>query len=160
MILSIEVEHDGWSALPELETLARQAVAQTLSLAAREAAAERTTGEILVLLTSDAEVRALNKAWRGKDKATNVLSFPFPPDAPLPPDESRPLGDIALAFETVQREAEVQGKVLEHHALHLIVHGTLHLLGYDHEDDAEAETMENAERQILAALGMEDPYRT
>lgn len=153
MILTIEVEHDGWAAVDELEWRARQAVQAALAGQARR-------GEILVLLTSDDDVRELNRTWRGKDKPTNVLSFPFPQDAPLPPGETRPLGDVALAFETVEMESATQGKTLRDHTLHLIVHGTLHLLGYDHETEAEAETMEALERRILASLGIEDPYRT
>jgi probable rRNA maturation factor len=99
----------------------------------------------------------LNRTWRGKDKPTNVLSFPAPeqPGAAGP----RHLGDIALAFETLARESEEESKELAHHFAHLIVHGVLHLLGYDHEVEAEAEIMEALEVKALARLGITDPYR-
>jgi probable rRNA maturation factor len=153
MILSFEVEHDGWNDLAGLEPLAARAVRETLKEGDKG-------GEILVLLTSDKEVRALNKLWRGLDKPTNVLSFPFPADAPVPPGEARPLGDIALAFETVCTEAIDQKKPPRDHALHLIVHGLLHLLGHDHEEEGEAEAMEALEREILSKLDIKDPYAT
>ena len=113
--------------------------------------------EITLLLTDDAGIRALNRDFRGRDKPTNVLSFPSPaqPGAPGP----RHLGDIALACETLALEANEEGKSLQDHATHLIVHGTLHLLGYDHELEAQAEIMEALEVKALAALGIADPYR-
>jgi probable rRNA maturation factor len=102
-------------------------------------------------------VQALNRDWRGIDKPTNVLSFPAPePAAGIRP---RPLGDIAIAYETTRREAESESKPFAHHLSHLAVHGFLHLIGYDHETDDEAETMENLEREILSQLGVPDPYR-
>lgn len=118
--------------------------------------------EIAITLSDDAEVQVLNRDWRGKDKPTNVLSFPGLEGAMaglLPPDAPRPLGDLILAYETCAREAEEQGKSLADHARHLVVHGVLHLLGYDHETDAEAEEMEALETTILAGLGIADPYR-
>jgi probable rRNA maturation factor len=110
-----------------------------------------------VVLTDDAAMRRLNAKWRDKDKPTNVLSFPaFPlkPGAPLPPM----LGDIVLAEETVSREAELADKPLDHHITHLIVHGFLHLVGHDHENEAEAGIMEELERRALARLAIPDPY--
>ena len=111
--------------------------------------------EISVKFTSDEEVRALNAAWRGKDKATNVLSFPMadePEDAPM-------LGDIVLASGVCAREAAEKDVAVATHATHLVVHGTLHLLGYDHETgDDDAEAMEAIERKALASLGIADPY--
>jgi probable rRNA maturation factor len=108
-----------------------------------------------VVLTNDAEQRELNRDWRKIDKSTNVLSFPqiepFGPVAGL-------LGDITLARETLQREAEEQGVTFEAHFTHLVVHGFLHVLGYDHLEEAEAVTMEALETKILAALGIADPY--
>ena len=101
---------------------------------------------------------AINAEWRGKDKPTNVLSFPAPRDIPIPAGESRPLGDIVLAYGVIAREAEEQGKTLRAHVAHLMVHGTLHLLGYDHETDVEAEEMEALETSILKGLGITDPY--
>jgi probable rRNA maturation factor len=112
---------------------------------------------VSLLLTDDAGMRELNRAWREIDRPTNVLSFPGSgtPGA----DGVRHLGDIALAFDTVAREAEAEGKSLAHHLAHLIVHGVLHCLGHDHEADAEAQTMEALEIEALARLGIADPYR-
>ena len=112
--------------------------------------------EVSILLTDDRTVQTLNRDWRGQDKPTNVLSFPA--DMPDLPGAPRMIGDIALARETLTREAGEQDKSLEHHLQHLVVHGVLHLFGYDHLDDAEAEEMESFETEILAALGVPDPY--
>lgn len=140
------VEAEGWeAALAESpETLA----ARVLAAAAH---GEEASGSVSVLFADDAAVQALNKAWRGKDKPTNVLSFPAP-------EGFGALGDIALALETVRAEAAEQHKSVRDHAAHLIAHGFLHLIGYDHEDDGEAEVMETRERAILAGLGIADPY--
>jgi phosphate starvation-inducible protein PhoH and related proteins len=113
---------------------------------------EDGAGTFAVLFTDDAAVQALNAQWRGKDSPTNVLSFPAP-------DMVETLGDIALAYETCAREAEEQGKSLRDHTLHLLAHGLLHLLGYDHEADDDAAEMEGLEREILARLSVKDPYQ-
>ncbi|OYW32856.1 MAG: rRNA maturation RNase YbeY [Azorhizobium sp. 12-66-6] len=112
--------------------------------------------EMAITLSTDAGIQVLNREWRGKDKPTNVLSFPAAevPEGVTP----EPLGDVIIALETVQREAAEEGKRVQDHLVHLVVHGTLHLLGFDHEDDAEAEEMEEMERSILARLGISDPY--
>lgn len=111
--------------------------------------------EVSVLLTDDAQQQALNKQWRGMDKSTNVLSFPqFEPFA----DMSGLIGDISMAYETVAREAAELGKPLEEHFTHLLVHGVLHIVGYDHENEAEALEMEGLETLILGELGLADPY--
>jgi len=116
--------------------------------------------EISVTFTDDAAIQALNKEHRGKDKATNVLSFPaYDPEVPHPPGEGVHLGDIVFAYETIAREAEAQSKAFEDHLTHLVVHGTLHLLGYDHEGDREAEEMEALEISILRQLGIKNPYQ-
>jgi probable rRNA maturation factor len=107
---------------------------------------------LTVLLTDDERLRALNRAHRGKHKPTNVLSFPAAPGSDY-------LGDIAMAFGIAQGEAEAAGKPLAHHALHLAVHGVLHLLGYDHANAREADAMEALETEILAEMGIPDPYR-
>lgn len=107
-------------------------------------------GEVSILLTDDDEVQALNREFRGKDKPTNVLSFPN--------DENRMLGDVAMALGTLKREAEDEEKTLSNHFVHLFVHGVLHLLGYDHLDDAEREEMEGLEIKILKQLDVENPY--
>lgn len=119
------------------------------------AAAESASGAVSLLLTDSAAVAALNRQFRGKEGPTNVLSFPpaWKGEGPL-----QFLGDIALAAEVIEIEAESQGKLFESHAAHLVVHGFLHLLGYDHDNPADAEAMEARERAILASLGIDDPY--
>jgi probable rRNA maturation factor len=116
--------------------------------------------EISLVLADDAMVRDLNGRYRGQDKPTNVLSFATLDDEDdiSPADGPLMLGDVIVAFETTAREAASEGKSLAAHLSHLVVHGVLHLLGYDHQDDAEAEEMEAAERSILAGLGIADPY--
>lgn len=154
MTVSIEVEDEAWARLPGLEELAQIAVGSALA-GAKLGGAEC---DVAVLFTSDDAIAEINAEWRGKDKPTNVLSFPTPEDMPVPRGEPRPLGDIVLALGVITREAEVQGKSLRDHTAHLIVHGTLHLLGYDHESDIEAEEMEALETRILKGLGISDPY--
>lgn len=118
-------------------------------------AGRREDGELSVRIVDADEGRALNRDYRDKDYATNVLSFPaeLPPGVPLPI-----LGDLVLCAPVVAREAEEQGKPLKHHYAHMLVHGVLHLLGHDHMDEAEAEAMEAIEREVLAGLGIPDPY--
>ncbi|ANC54779.1 MAG: putative rRNA maturation factor [Brevundimonas sp.] len=143
-MIEIEVEAEAWTgALPDVEAIVERAA---------QAALGTVEGDIVVLLTDDAAVRELNGRFRDKDKPTNVLSFPAPENA-LPH-----LGDIVLAYGVCATEAETQGKTLADHLSHLVVHGVLHLLGRDHEDDAEAEEMEAEEREILAKIGVADPY--
>lgn len=122
---------------------------------AAAAQAEGKSGAVSLLLGDDASVAELNKQFRGKAGPTNVLSFP-----PATAQQAEPgfLGDIALAAETIVEQANFQGKRFEHHAAHLAVHGFLHLIGYDHENPADAEAMEARERAILASIGIEDPY--
>ena len=141
----------------EWEALATRAA--TLAVAATphaNLATTRAVVEISVRLTSDDEVRILNRQYRKQDKPTNVLSFPSPQGPEANPDGQ--IGDIALAFGVCQREAIEQGKPLAHHLQHLVAHGVLHLLGYNHEGDEEAESMEALEREILATLDILDPY--
>jgi probable rRNA maturation factor len=149
---------DGrWEAVNGLTTLIPRLVAAALNEAGRSAQA----GSVSIALLSNAEVRSLNKAFRGKDSATNVLSFPAAPPLSTHKSAAGPaafLGDVALAYETVAEEALAQQKPVLHHAAHLVVHGVLHLAGFDHGYDAEAECMEDAERLILGRLGIPDPY--
>lgn len=154
MTVSVDVEDEAWSVEPGLEILAHAAVAAALE----GAAWEEGDCDVAVLFTDDASIAEINAEWRGKDKPTNVLSFPTPDDMPVPEGEARPLGDIVLAYGVIAREAAEQGKTLRDHATHLIVHGMLHLLGYDHESDDEAEEMEALETRILKGLGISDPY--
>ena len=143
-MIEIEVEADAWTgALAEAETVVSRAA---------QAALGTVEGDVVVLLTDDEAVRDLNARFRDKDKATNVLSFPAPESA------APHLGDVVLAYGVCAAEAEAQGKTLSDHLSHLVVHGVLHLLGRDHEDDAEAEEMEAEEREILAGIGVADPY--
>ena len=151
--LDISAPCRAWRKLPRARTMARETIAACVAESGLEA---RDGAEISLLLTDDAEVRALNARWRGQDKPTNVLSFPA-----APPDRlamSPTLGDVALAFETLAREAEASGAPLADHYRHLVAHGFLHLIGYDHETDEEALAMEALETRILARLGVPDPY--
>ncbi len=152
--LDLSIESPGWPPEDELRALAERAVA---AVAAELGLDAQDECELSLLFTDDARMQTLNRDWRGKDKPTNVLSFPAFPVRPgdrLPPM----LGDIAIAHETVEREAAEERKPLAHHLSHMVVHGMLHLLGHDHEDDGEAEIMEDAERRILARLAIPDPY--
>ena len=156
--IAVTVEAGDWAPVERLEPMVRRAVDATVGdLTPSFGLIGLQATELGVTFTDDEAIRQLNAQWRGKDKATNVLSFPafanFPA-AGIPPL----LGDIVIAAETVSREAGLEGKPLDHHLSHLVVHGLLHLLGYDHETDAEAEVMEAAERRILAVLAIADPY--
>lgn len=154
--LEIGIESDDWSVVPDAEALIRTAAA---ALAAHPLARELRGRAASIVLADDARVRGLNAAYRGKDAPTNVLSFPFEPAPGTPlPEEDLYLGDIILAVETVLREADELEIPPSHHLQHLIVHGLLHLLGFDHIEDAEAEEMEGIEIRVLAGLGIADPY--
>lgn len=157
--IAVLVEEAAWTeALPQAEALAERAARAALA----DAGGPGSPGsageavELSIVLANDAAVRALNARYRGQDKPTNVLSFAAEVEAL--PGELRLLGDVVLAFGTCRREAEEQGKPLAGHLVHLVVHGTLHLLGYDHEEETEATTMEARERALLAGLGVPDPY--
>jgi probable rRNA maturation factor len=144
------VNSDGW---PDgLDAIADTAIHEALTQSKAKIAG---VAEVTVVLTDDAEQQDLNKQWRGFDKSTNVLSFPqlepFTPVLGL-------VGDITLAHETVEKEAAEMGITLQAHFTHLVVHGFLHLLGYDHIEEADAVKMESLETKILATLGIADPY--
>jgi len=152
--IDLLVEAGAWPEEARLARLARLAVDAALAEAGARAA---QPVELSLVFTDDAAIGGLNARWRNKDKPTNVLSFPAFPTRigeVLPPM----LGDVVLAAETVAAEAALEGKPLDHHISHLIVHGVLHLIGYDHEDDEQAEAMEAAERRALARLAIPDPY--
>ena len=143
-MIEIEVEANDWTvALADVEAVVERAAGAALGA---------VEGDIVVLLTDDAAVRDLNARFRDRDRPTNVLSFPAPESA------APHLGDIVLAYGVCAAEAETQGKTLADHLSHLVVHGVLHLLGRDHVDDAEAEEMEAEERDVLARIGVADPY--
>ena len=152
-VLDLIVDDPAWGDDARLHDLAARAISAAVAFLDEDCADE----SVSLLFTSDAAIAELNARHRGKPKATNVLSFPAP-DMPLPPGELRPIGDIALAYGTVRAEADLEGKPFDHHVTHLIVHGFLHLLGFDHVDDAMAEEMESAERAILKSLDIADPY--
>lgn len=179
-MIEVEIEAQAWTAaLPEAETLVRAAAEAALAHLSPIAQAQAAIGmslvdeglefpaapvavplrpaaearRVAVLLADDEAVQELNRAHRGQHKPTNVLSFPAAPTA------APHLGDIALAYETCAREAAEQGKSLADHLKHLVAHGVLHLLGWDHQTEAEALAMEARERDILAGLGTPDPYR-
>jgi len=136
-----------WKDAESLQTIMRRAVTRAAAKLSTSAA------ELAIVLTDDSAIRALNRDWRGIDKATNVLAFPTT-DA-----SAEHLGDIVLAFESVAREAHSERKPLAHHLAHLAVHGFLHLVGYDHESPKQALEMERVEREILRQVAIPDPYR-
>ena len=147
---------DCWQAEPGAESVIHRAI----EAASEMADADAGEAELAIMLTDDRGIRTLNQNWRGIDKSTNVLSFPaLQPTGPAGPDDApRMLGDIAIAYETARKEADEEAKPFDHHLSHLAVHGFLHLIGYDHENDADADAMEGLEREILAQLGIPDPY--
>jgi len=155
-ITEVLVVADCWRNEPEADAVIQRAIAA----AADAVDADVAEAELAVMLTDDTGIRTLNRNWRGVDKPTNVLSFPAlqPSTAPRPGDAPRMLGDIAIAYETMRREAHEEQKPFDHHLSHLAVHGFLHLIGYDHENEADAEAMESFETEILAQLGIPDPH--
>ena len=164
MMLDIAIEADSeWDSSSRWVALVREAAEAAI---AESAFPQLTTGsrpvELSIRLTSDSEMQALNSTWRGKDQPTNVLSFPqMEPGALGDMAADGPdlmLGDVVLAHGTCAREAEEKAIPFKDHAAHLVVHGTLHLLGYDHGDDEQAETMERREARALARIGIADPY--
>jgi probable rRNA maturation factor len=148
--VDVDVVDPAWLAAGDVDTLAQDVVAATLTEVGKRV---HPDAEISVRLCDDDEIRALNLAWRNRDKATNVLTFPAAVG-----DRGPLLGDIVVAFEYVSEEAREAGRSLRDHLAHMLVHGMLHLLGFDHENEHEGEEMEDFERRILAELGIEDPY--
>ena len=145
-MIEVEIEDEAWTlAAPDAAALASRAAEAALFIA-------KARGDVAMLLADDAAVAELNLDFRGVEGPTNVLSFPAAASA-------RPhLGDVALAYGVCEREALAEDKRLAHHLMHLVAHGVLHLVGYDHQTDAEAETMEALERQVMQGLGAPDPY--
>jgi probable rRNA maturation factor len=165
LAVDILIESEAWRMLPQAEDIVRRAIAfaatcphPTLPREPGRVGWGHRNAELSVLLCDDETIARLNGRWRGQEKPTNVLSFPAPPLQGATPVEKIPLGDIAIAYETLAREAEETGKTVPDHLSHLVVHGFLHLLGYDHHMDDEAERMERLERNILARIGVADPY--
>ncbi len=145
--IDIQTQSPLWAAQPLAERCVRDAIAAAAS------ALSTAGGEVSIVLTDDSAVRALNRDWRGIDKATNVLSFPA-----AKASGAKFLGDIVIAYETLDRECSEEDRVFLHHLAHLAVHGFLHLLGYDHQTDAQAEEMEGIESKVMTQLRMPDPY--
>jgi len=148
--IDVVIASARWRRTPQAARLVRRVIAAAAPARARSA-------ELAVILTNDRAIGTLNRQWRGRDKPTNVLSFPTP--APKR-GAARHLGDIVIAYETTANEARAEHKPFDHHLAHLALHGFLHLLGYDHESHPDAEVMERRERRILARLGVPDPYTT
>lgn len=148
MSIDVLIKDDGWTDWPEIERLCTVAISH-----AAKHLGEIDGDEVSIALVSDAEIQALNRDYRGKDKPTNVLSFPNP-------GPGGALGDIVIARETVLGESQAKGLEPGHHLTHLLVHGFLHLLGYDHMDDADADEMEALEIRLLAAMNIDNPYET
>jgi probable rRNA maturation factor len=155
--VDVLVESEAWQMLPEAEDIVRRAIA---SAATSNVAFHHRKAELSVLLCDDKTIADLNARWRGQAKPTNILSFPAPPAQAGKLAENIPLGDIAIPYETLAREAADLGKPVSNHLSHLVIHGFLHLLGYDHHIEDEAERMERLERDILARIGIADPYAT
>jgi len=143
--IDIQVASKLWQAQPAAEQTVRAAIA------AAAAALSTADGEVSVVLTDDAAIRSLNRDWRKIDKPTNVLSFPAPKGAAM-------LGDIVIAYETLERECAEEDRIFLDHLAHLTVHGFLHLIGYDHQNDAQADEMEALESKIMILLKLPDPY--
>lgn len=146
-VAEIVIDHPGWDAVSGVGARCLEAIREALALVD-----DARPGPAVILLTSDATLHSLNQRFRGKDRPTNVLSFPAPESEAYP-------GDVALAFETCQGEAAARGIALIDHAAHLAVHGVLHLNGFDHKEEADAEEMEALEVAALARLGIASPYR-
>ena len=160
MSIDCVVEDDRWVDIVDLAQTATEATLERLGL-------EPSVFEISILACDDARIAALNEDFRGKSRPTNVLSWPsderaavIDGDMPLSPEPGPDgmLGDIAIAYDTCAREAAEAGKPLKDHTLHLLVHGTLHLMGFDHERERDAVLMEGLETEILGKLGVCDPY--
>ncbi|MFZ3251055.1 MAG: rRNA maturation RNase YbeY [Pseudolabrys sp.] len=148
--IDIQTQSPLWEAQP----LAAQTVRKAITAAA--SALSTAGGELSIVLTDDSAIRLLNRDWRGIDQPTNVLSFPASGNKTS--EDARLLGDIVIAYETLERECDNEGRIFLHHLAHLAVHGFLHLIGYDHQTDPQAEEMEGLESKIMKRLNMPDPY--
>ncbi|WP_438750550.1 rRNA maturation RNase YbeY [Pararhizobium sp. O133] len=157
--IQISIEEGPWPSEADLQALSERVLTAAADFLKREEKQPfpKVPPEVSLVFTDDASIRSINAEWRSQDKPTNVLSFPAFPL--MPGKKPGPmLGDIILAHETLVREADDLGKPFNEHLTHLLVHGFLHLFGYDHLEDDEAERMESLETRILAGLGLSDPY--
>lgn len=154
MVIDLVIPCAEWLEIAEIETIVSKSARQAVQAALPEAAADV---EVSIVLGSDELIRGLNRQYKNQDKPTNVLSFP---SGECVLDELGPklLGDVILAYETIGAEAQVQGKSISNHACHLTVHGVLHLLGFTHDEEEQAQHMEQLEIDILASLGLPNPY--
>ncbi|HEY6861198.1 MAG TPA: rRNA maturation RNase YbeY [Pseudolabrys sp.] len=152
--VALQIDIQAQSPLWEAQPLAGKTVRDAVTAAA--SALSTAGGEVSIVLTDDSAIRALNRDWRGIDKPTNVLSFPAA--GQKAGEDARLLGDIIIAYETLERESDNENRIFLHHLAHLAVHGFLHLIGYDHQTDRQAEEMEGLESKIMTRLNMPDPY--
>ncbi len=159
-IIDVTVSEPEWNAsFLDVEDVARNAVQLTLSIARLPAIMKGRIFEASVVLANDALIQILNREYRDMDKPTNVLSFAtIDSDDPLPEEGPFPLGDVILSYQTIDREAREQGKFFKDHFTHMVIHGTLHLIGYDHQTEDEANIMETLEIRILGKLNIQNPY--
>ena len=163
--IDIVLESPLWKAQRGVRTVLQRAIGEAAAMTAvsggKAALAATSGGELAIVLTDDSAIRALNRDWRGKDQPTNVLSFPAPAPSgsrPGQPGAVRLMGDIVIAYETVEREARAEQRPFAHHLAHLAVHGFLHLVGHDHAVETEADAMEALEIAVLARLDVPNPY--
>jgi len=166
--IKIDATSEKWKgAFTSYKKKINEAAACAFLTAKKPAAFNDRTFEVNIVLTTDANIKKLNKTYRGKDMATNVLSFPqINLDKPLkkselamfPAEVAIPLGDIVLANQIIKKEAKAEAKEFEDHVAHLVIHGVLHLLGYDHMNDKDAKAMEKMEQKVMETLGYPDPY--
>lgn len=158
--IDVSIQENEWSqSFLDVETIARNAMLLSLEMASRPPKLRGREIEASIVLANDDLLHVLNREYRGQDKPTNVLSFAtLDGDDPLPPQGPVHIGDIILAYQTLDREAKEQGKFFKDHFIHIVVHGTLHLLGYDHITEDEANIMESTEIRILEKMNIQNPY--
>ena len=158
--IDVTISEPEWKASHlDVETIARAAMAHTIEMAKLPKQLRNRELEVSIVLANDDLIQVLNRTYRNMDKPTNVLSFAaIDADSPVPAGEPYPLGDIILSYQTLDREAKEQDKFFKDHFTHMIVHGTLHLLGYDHRTDDEANAMESLEIRILQKMNIQNPY--
>jgi len=159
-LIDINISEPEWKdSFLDVDEVARRAMTMTLKMAMLPRVLDGRQIEASIVLANDDLTQVLNREYRGKDKPTNVLSFAaLEAGDPAPPDGPYPIGDIILAYQTIDRESKEQGKFFKDHFTHMIVHGTLHLLGYDHETEDEANIMESLEIRILEKMNIQNPY--
>lgn len=158
--IDVTIAEPEWaSSFLDVEDIAMSAARRTLAMAMLPRQLQGRAIEAAIVLANDDLVQVLNRTYRGKDSATNVLSFAsLDSGDPMPEQGPCPIGDVILAYQTIDRESREQGKFFKDHFIHMIVHGTLHLLGYDHETEDEANIMESLEIRILEKMGVQNPY--